>query len=189
MKRSEINALVRAATACFQAHGWTLPPKPRWDVTDFGLGNWRTAGLVLVNLADEPEYCEKLMYAQRGMVTPAHTHRVKKEDIVCRWGELRIRLWDGEPGKNQGRFTVSMNGIPHEVSSGDELILPAGQRVTLVPGVYHAFEPGTEECIVGEVSTANDDLNDNVFVDTNVGRYAQVDEDEPPGVRLVSDSA
>jgi len=70
MKRSEINALVEAANACFTAHGWALPPRPRWDVTDFGLGDWRRFGLVLVNLAEEPEYCEKLMYARQGMTTP-----------------------------------------------------------------------------------------------------------------------
>jgi D-lyxose ketol-isomerase len=45
MKRSEINKLVNSATACFEAHGWTLPPEPRWDVTDFGLGDWRAHGL------------------------------------------------------------------------------------------------------------------------------------------------
>ena len=60
MKRSIINTLVRSAKTCFVAHGWTLPPSPRWDVTDFGLGDWQQFGLVLVNLAEEPEYCEKL---------------------------------------------------------------------------------------------------------------------------------
>ncbi len=51
MKRSEINQLVRDASACFQHNGWVLPPEPRWDVTDFGLGQWSQFGLVLVNLA------------------------------------------------------------------------------------------------------------------------------------------
>jgi D-lyxose ketol-isomerase len=65
MKRSEINSLLRAASRCYEAHGWALPPNPRWDITDFGLRDWRRYGLVLVNLAEEPEYCEKLMYAQK----------------------------------------------------------------------------------------------------------------------------
>ena len=65
MKRSEINSLIQSAARCFGKHGWALPPNARWDVTDFGLGDWRRFGLVLVNLADEPEYCEKLMYAQK----------------------------------------------------------------------------------------------------------------------------
>jgi len=65
--------------------------------------------------------------------------------------------------------------------------LTSGERVTLFPGVYHAFYPETEECIIGEVSTANDDLHDNFFVNPDVGRYPGVDEDQAPRVRLISD--
>ena len=88
MKRSDINSLLRSASRCYEAHGWALPPTPRWDITDFGLGDWRRSGLVLVNLADEPEYCEKLMYTLEKMTTPAHAHARKKEDIICRWGKF-----------------------------------------------------------------------------------------------------
>src|SRR5277367_1026520 len=112
MKRSEINHLVRSATACFEAHGWALPPSPNWDVTDFGLGDHRKFGLVLVNLAEEPEYCEKLMFAKRGMVTPTHCHRVKKEDIICRSGRLRVRIWSGHPDTSAGGMTLNFNGRP-----------------------------------------------------------------------------
>ena len=58
MKRSEINFLIQSAMRCYGAHGWALPPNARWDITDFGLGDWRRFGLVLVNLAEEPEYCD-----------------------------------------------------------------------------------------------------------------------------------
>jgi D-lyxose ketol-isomerase len=187
MKRSEINALVRDAAACFEAHGWALPPNPKWDVTDFGLGDWRQAGLVLVNLADEPEYCEKLMYAWKGMTTPAHTHRVKKEDIIARWGTLRVVVWPSVPGASSEPFEIQVNGEMRLVSPGDSIDLTAGERVTLVPGVYHEFYPLTEECVMGEVSTANDDLNDNFFVNPSVGRFSVIEEDEPAVVRLVSD--
>lgn len=187
MKRSEINGLVRDATACFEAHGWALPPNPRWDVTDFGLGDVDRYGLILVNLAEEPEYCEKLMYAKRGMTTPAHTHAKKKEDIIARWGTLRIQVWKGKPGTHEGEFSIPVNHESRPVRSGDFVDIPAGHRVTLVPGVYHEFYPLTDECIIGEVSTANDDLNDNFFINPEVGRYAAIDEDEPPLVKLVSD--
>ena len=98
MKRSEINALISDARSCFERNGWSLPPNPKWDVTDFGLGDWRKCGLVLINLAEEPEYCEKLMFGKKGMATPAHCHRKKKEDIICRYGMLTIRVWAGQPG-------------------------------------------------------------------------------------------
>ncbi len=122
------------------------------------------------------------MYARRGMATPSHCHRKKKEDIICRWGELAIQLWLGD-----APFTVKINGEPVGVESGQTLNIPAGSRITLVPGVYHEFAPVSEECIIGEVSTANDDLNDNFFVNPDVGRYPHVEEDEAPLVRLLSD--
>lgn len=174
MRRSEINALKRLASDCFARHGWTLPPDPKWDVTDFGLGDWRTCGLVLVNLAEEAEYCEKLMYARRGMVTPAHHHRRKKEDIVCRWGRLAMRC----QGAGGGSAVLRRNGIETTVHPQATLVLEAGERVTLVPGVVHAFWPESDECIIGEVSTQNDDLNDNVFQDPRIGRFPGIVEDE-----------
>ena len=187
MRRSEINALVREARVAFAEAGWALPPSPKWDVTDFGLGDWRAFGLVLVNLAEEAEYCEKLMFARRGMVTPAHAHRIKKEDVVARRGSLSVRLWADSSLNEEGEVEAKVNGEARRLPSGTTLLLGDGERVTLFPGVYHAFEPATETCVVGEVSTANDDLNDNLFVRDDVGRYARIDEDEPPLVRLVSD--
>lgn len=187
MKRSEINALIRAAGLCFQAHGWALPPRPRWDVTDFGLGDWRRHGLLLVNLAEEPEYCEKLMYAQKGMTTPAHAHRKKKEDIICRWGRLAVQVWNGPPGTSAAELAVPVNHEPVRCDSGAVITLDAGSRVTLVPGVYHEFVPVSDECIIGEVSTANDDRNDNFFIDPGIGRYPGIEEDEPARVRLFSE--
>jgi D-lyxose ketol-isomerase len=190
MKRSEINSLIRSATQCYQTHGWALPPNARWDVTDFGLGDWRRFGLVLVNLADEPEYCEKLMYAQKSMTTPAHAHKKKKEDIICRWGKLAVQVWAAEPAKSADQAVrVPLNHEEREVSSASIIELEAGSRVTLTPGVYHEFYPVTDECIIGEVSTANDDLHDNFFANPEVGRYPHIEEDEPATVRLISEKA
>jgi D-lyxose ketol-isomerase len=188
VKRSEINQLVLDATVRFQHCGWVLPPAPKWDVTDFGLGDWRRYGLVLINLADEPEYCEKLMYAKEGMTTPAHCHAKKTEDIISRSGLLRIQLWAGKPEHSAGKLvSIKLNGVDLEVESGSFVDLHSGCRVKIVPGVYHEFQPLSDECVIGEVSTANDDLHDNYFVDPEVGRYPEIDEDEPPVVRLLSD--
>lgn len=187
MKRSRINELVRAASRAFARTGWTLPPAPRWDVTDFGLGDVDRFGLVLVNLAEEPEYCEKLMYARRGMVTPAHTHRKKKEDIISRSGELSITLWPDARLIDGEALSAKVNGAVRTVVSGRPLVLASGERITLEPGLYHAFTAHSEECVIGEVSTANDDANDNFFVNPDIGRFPDIEEDEAPVVRLVSD--
>ncbi len=188
MKRSEINQLIRDASAAFERGGWTLPPEPRWDVTDFGLGDWRRYGLVLVNLAEEPEYCEKLMYAKRRMTTPAHCHKDKTEDIIARSGVLRVQLWAAPPGPAEDETVhVKVNGEPRELQTGATIDLQPGWRIKLHPEVYHEFAPLTGECIIGEVSSMNDDAHDNFFVDPDVGRFPEIDEDEGAIVRLLSD--
>ena len=187
MKRSRINQLVAEASLAFKRAGWTLPPHPKWDVTDFGLGDVDRCGLVLVNLAEEPEYCEKLMYARRGMVTPAHTHRKKKEDIISRRGELGVTLWADERLRSGELLSAKVNGSTRHIPSGEPLMLKSGERITLIPGMYHSFAPVSLECVIGEVSTANDDIHDNFFVDPKIGRFAQIEEDETPLVQLVSE--
>ncbi len=189
MKRSEVNEVIRSASSFFSKHHWHLPPNPAWDVTDFGLGNFNQKGLVLINLAEEAEYCEKLMYARKQQETPLHCHAKKKEDIVVRVGSMAIELWLGHPEKapKSQDFEVQVNRTMQKVSNGEIIELKSGERITLVPGVYHAFYPTSDECIIGEVSTANDDANDNFFVDPVIGRYAEIDEDEPALVRLLSD--
>jgi D-lyxose ketol-isomerase len=40
--------------------------------------------------------------------------------------------------------------------------------------------------LIGEVSTVNDDLTDNIF-EKPIGRFSNIEEDEPPLHLLVSD--
>ncbi len=191
MKRSEINRAYTRARDCFEKHCWVLPPQPRWDITDFGLGEFAHTGLTLVNLATEPEYCEKLMFAWQNQRTPAHTHAKKKEDIICRTGRLTLWLWGQKPTDEfspaEHEVQVAVNGVPTHVRAGEPLTLEAGSRITLTPGIWHAFAPASAECIIGEVSTANDDAHDNFFVDPRIGRFPGIEEDEPARVRLVSE--
>ncbi len=192
MKRSEINEAIRCAKRAFELAGWVLPPNPRWDITDFGLGNFRQSGLVLVNLCEEPEYCEKLMFCQQDQYVPMHTHKRKKEDIISRKGRLTLEVWPDVP-EEAGRgnpVPLRRNGADFIASAGVPFTLEAGERVTLVPGIYHAFwTECADGCVIGEVSTANDDVNDNFFVDQRIGRFPAIDEDEPPIVRLVGETS
>jgi D-lyxose ketol-isomerase len=47
--------------------------------------------------------------------------------------------------------------------------------------------PESEECIIGEVSTQNDDVFDNVFENQGVGRFPEIVEDEPKIVSLAGE--
>jgi D-lyxose ketol-isomerase len=129
------------------------------------------------------------MFAFKDQVTPLHTHKRKKEDIIVRWGKLNVEIWDGFPddSKRNEFLDLQITGKKQKVQNGTILTLAAGERVTLTPGIYHAFWPITDECIIGEVSTANDDLNDNFFVNPDIGRFSEMVEDESAIIKLVSD--
>jgi len=47
------------------------------------------------------------------------------------------------------------------------------------PGVYHRFYGVEAPVLIGEVSTVNDDTNDNFFYE-EIGRFPQIEEDEEP---------
>ncbi len=187
MKRSEINKAYSQAKQCFEANGWAILPHFKWDVTDFGLGEFHKFGLVLINLAEENEYCEKLMYAHKGMKTPEHYHKKKKEDIICRKGMLSIQVWNSGDNLGIGSFEMKVNGIVEKLYSGQILNLKSGERITIQQGIWHSFWPESEECIIGEVSTANDDTNDNFFDNPDIGRYPNIEEDEEKMIVLLSD--
>jgi len=192
MKRSEINRAIADAMLAFERHHWNLPPQPKWDVTGFGLGDFDKYGLILVNLAELPQYCEKLMFARRGQITPIHKHNSKQEDIIARNGTLAVQLYsqdhNGNWSENEGEAEILLNGNKAAFQSGTILYLKSGERVTLLPGCYHRFWAVSDYCIIGEVSTYNDDVSDNVFADKNVGRFETVEEDEPALYPLISDS-
>src|ERR1700712_3789281 len=141
MRRSEINQAIATSKAFFEKNGWVLPPNHKWDITDFGLGDFEKFGLVLINLAEEVEYCEKLMYAAKGQTTPAHYHKQKKEDIICRNGKLTIQFWakGADISNTTDTFEVKVNGQFQTITSGDKVVLQSGERVTIVQGVWHEF--------------------------------------------------
>ena len=74
--------------------------------------------------------------------------------------------------------TVRLDGVETTVPAGETLRLAKGRSITFTPYLYHTFWAEGEDCLVGEVSTVNDDTNDNRFY-TPLGRYPAIDEDEP----------
>jgi D-lyxose ketol-isomerase len=72
------------------------------------------------------------------------------------------------------------------VEAGGHLKLAPGESVTLMPGVWHAFWAEEADVFIGEVSTVNDDLTDNIFAEP-VSRFSEIEEDEEPRHLLVSD--
>jgi len=171
-----------------------------WDITDYGQGDFDALGLFLFtlrngDLADLQRgggmcYAEKLLISRQDQISPMHTHVIKAEDIINRGGAtLAIELFGsddaGNFAKDRGGL-VRCDGIERTFSPGEVLKLAPGESVTLMPGDWHAFWGDGGDVLIGEVSTVNDDLTDNIFRE-EIGRFAQVEEDEAPTHLLVSD--
>jgi hypothetical protein len=173
-----------------------------WDITDYGQGDFARTGLVLFTLrngrlADLREgggmcYAEKLLISREGQLSPMHRHVVKAEDIINRGGAtLAVELYGsdeagGFAGDRGG--TVQCDGLARAFAPGEVIRLAPGESVTLMPGDWHAFWGEGGDVLIGEVSTVNDDLTDNVFREP-IGRFATIEEDEAPRHLLVSDYA
>lgn len=211
MKRSEINSIMREADAFIRSFGFKLPPfaywsaedfcrhadeakaifeqKLGWDITDYGQGDFAKTGIFLFTLRNGL-YAEKIMISRVNQVCPMHRHNVKAEDIINRGGgTLAVELYmsDAHGGMDmQAEVTVSTDGRVRRMPAGSLLKLSPGESVTLLPGVWHAFWGEGQDVLVGEVSTVNDDIGDNVFRDP-IGRFPHIEEDEPPLHLLVSD--
>jgi D-lyxose ketol-isomerase len=171
-----------------------------WDITDFGQGDFGSVGLFLFTIRNgHPRnwaakqgklYAEKLLIVSVDQVTPMHFHWVKMEDIINRGGgRLLIQLFRSTPDEGLDESTpvkVSLDGVVRTVPAGDVVELKPGESISLPSGLYHKFWGAGERVLVGEVSLVNDDNRDNRFYDP-VGRFPQVEEDEPPLYLLIND--
>jgi D-lyxose ketol-isomerase len=168
-----------------------------WDLTDFGSGNFKECGLLLFTLrngtknANQKPYAEKIMIVDEDQHTPMHFHWSKMEDIINRGGgNLMIQLYPSNDREEYAKhqFEVSLDGIRQKLQPGQVVKLQPGESITLYQGLYHMFygESGQGKVLVGEVSTANDDHSDNRFFD-EVGRFPEIEEDEPLRYLLVGD--
>jgi D-lyxose ketol-isomerase len=185
-RRSELRGIVEARLG--------------WDITDYGGGDFDSLGLFLFTvrngrLADLNKgrgmlYAEKIMISRRNQLSPMHRHVLKAEDIINRGGgTLVIELFesanDGSPDP-ECEVEVPCDGIFRKVPAGGRISLQPGESVTLLPGIWHAFWAEKEDVLIGEVSTVNDDEQDNIFAEP-VSRFAAIEEDCEPLRLLVSD--
>jgi D-lyxose ketol-isomerase len=168
-----------------------------WDITDFGSGEFEKRGLSLFTIRNgnwdkkDKLYCEKIMVAWEEQETPMHFHWNKTEDIINRGGgNLVLELYNATTDDKFSRepVNVSIDGVLMTAEAGKQLILSPGQSICLRSGVYHRFygQKGKGPVLIGEVSMVNDDASDNRFYD-EIGRFPEIEEDEPPVHLLVND--
>jgi hypothetical protein len=171
-----------------------------WDITDFGRDNFSKFGLLLftirngspkINLREAGKcYAEKMLIVEANQITPFHFHWRKMEDIINRGGGiLKIKLYNSNKDEEldeESDVGISLDGVWHNYAAGSIVSLSPGQSITLVPGCYHQFWAEGERVLVGEVSSVNDDKQDNRFLEP-MSRFPQVEEDQSMLHLLISD--
>lgn len=185
-RRADINGIVNARLG--------------WDITDYGQGKFDELGLFLFTVRNGSQqdlargggmcYAEKIMISRVNQLSPMHRHIVKAEDIINRGGgTLVLELFNSDESggiDEKTDVTVMTDGVARTQAAGAYLKLNPGESVTLMPGNWHAFWGEGKDVLIGEVSTVNDDLTDNVFREP-IGRFSEIEEDVAPLHLLASD--
>ena len=172
-----------------------------WDITDYGLGDFDKVGFSLITIRNGNRamsgkypkvYAEKLLFLKEGQYSPNHFHWYKTEDIINRGGgTVLIRVYNSHADESidyDSPVTVHTDGQSRTVPAGTQIRLTPGESIFITQRLYHDFtvEPGTGDVLLGEVSQCNDDEHDNRF-EPRVGRFPEIEEDEPPYRLLCSE--
>jgi D-lyxose ketol-isomerase len=174
-----------------------------WDITDYGLDHFERYGLLLFTLRNgdynawaegrSKPYCEKVMIAEIGQEHQMHCHNRKVEDIINRGGGLLAIQFYNATDENdlaESEVRVQADGVTHAFPAGQILRLAPGESVTIHPRLFHKFWAEGERVLMGEVSTINDDREDNFFYRMiGTGRFSAVEEDTAPLYPLFSEVA
>ena len=156
--REEHEEAVAYAAGQFAAAGIALTDAERAqiEVADFGLGNVRETGLMLLVYVNTDRYCAKELVLYPRQICPEHRHPPfdrtpgKEETFRCRSGS--VDLW----------------------VDGRQVTLQPGEQFTIPPDTLHWFQAGEEGAVVSEFSsTSRDDLD--VFTDPRIVRAPAVD--------------
>ena len=147
-----------------------------WDVTDFGLGkNYITTLFTYFNGSPLSPNGLSLKYIFRNNTgSPPHIHIKKTETVVNMGpGVLEVMLWNSSGVGNS--VTVSINSQIKNYHAGEVIVIPPGGIIEVTPSHKHSYK-ARGPVLVGENSSYNDDIIDNIF-DPGVVRFPPITED------------
>ena len=166
-----------------------------WDITDFGSDNFDKIGLTLFTLRNGTlseknniQYAEKLMVLKPNQAIPYHYHKRKIEDIINRYGgELELGLYHTNNDKKIINYEIDSK--TKHIKPFKKIKISEGQSIRLFPFCCHYFKSPLKNkklLIIGEVSSVNNDNNDNFFP-SNAPRFNKIVEDEKIEIPLWKD--
>ena len=149
------------------------------DLADFaraGLFAFQQTARPRTEFADACHDASKLVFRK--------TRDIRKNVARFGGGNLLIRVYNSLPDEQidkESDVTVHTDGRTYQVKAGTQIRLTPGESISIQPRMYHDFEveEGTGAVLLGEVSQVNDDNADNRF-NPPVGRFPEIEEDEPP---------
>src|SRR5882672_7327810 len=168
MKRSEVNAIMREADAFFAKQGFYLPPFAHWSPED-----WKKKGPEVAEIVDRRLGWDITDFGRNDF---------------CTCGITLFTICNAAPDETLADtpVTLSLDGVSRTVDAGTGLRLQPGESASMPPYCYHQITGRHDRVMVGEVSLVNDDDRDNRFLE-KVGRFADIEEDEPPVFLLRQD--
>jgi D-lyxose ketol-isomerase len=155
--RAEHDEAVAYTAEQFAAAGIELTDAERGqiEVADFGLGELRQTGLMLLVYVNTDRYCAKELVLYPKQTCPEHRHPP----------------FDGTPGKEE-TFRCRRGSVDLWVAGKLITLLP-GEQFTIPPNTLHWFQAGEEGAVVSEFSsTSRDDLD--VFTDPRIVRAPSI---------------
>ena len=143
------------------------------EVTDLGLGDFKTVGIQVLVYENNDRYCAKELILLPRQTCPEHRHPPisarnagKQETFRCRWGEIYLYV-DGQPApKPKARIPAKYTSL---LTVRREIVLGPGDQFTLPPNSLHWFQAGDKGAVVSEFSSTSTDEND-VFTDLRIRR-------------------
>ena len=145
------------------------------EVVDFGLSRLAQEGVQVLSLVQTGRISVKVLALFPNQTEPEHWHPPVGSDPGK---EETVRVISGTvyfyiPGKNTFKEGFLVDGKEHRYTVRHELVMGAGDQITLEPGVKHWFQARDEGAVMYSFSTIARDATDQ-FTDPDIVRITKV---------------
>ena len=136
------------------------------EANDLGMGNFRTEGLIEVEILRSPKIGVTVLVLLPDQTLPQHAHpsyegeKGKEETIRVVWGQFKIYI----PGTKNNENMVIPAGKEKYYTALHEIVLNEGEQYRLEPNIEHWFQAGHEGAVTLEFENTVDQTK-NIWYD------------------------